>query len=93
MTKKKLITIISENPNEKEVIFRRVDNQEIIPSEKLKLLKRCPEIIDCPSYMYVPSSINLEINFKEETNAVIIGKRYSDKYEDHYPILYCLIKK
>jgi len=62
MVKKKLITIISENPNENEIIFKRVDNQEIIPAEKIELLKRLPEIIECLPYMNVPSSISLDMS-------------------------------
>jgi hypothetical protein len=89
MPERTLVTIISENPNEKEVIFRRVDTQEIIPSEKIKYLKRMPIEIKTPHASFdLPISLTMNVPFDEYTNALVWGTQGQRRYGDLYPAAY-----
>ena len=92
MTKRRLTMIISEKDDEEEIIFRRIDNWEVIPTENLEILER-GVIEQKYKLSLMPSSIELDLPSDDKTNAFLNSKKVSDlKDKDIYFGNYCFIK-
>ena len=92
MIKKKLIMIISEKENGEEIIFRRIDNWEVIPTENLEILEK--GVVELKYKLsLIPSSIELDLPSDDKTNAFLISKKVSYlKDKDIYFGDYCFMK-
>ena len=92
MTKRRLTMIISEKDDEEEIIFRRIDNWEVIPKENLEILER--GVVELKYKLsFLPSSIELDLPSDDKTNAFLNSKKVSDlKDKDIYFGDYCFMK-
>jgi len=89
-----LVLIECEKDKNGKKTFRRLDTKEIVHSDYIDVLKEPPMILQFKPHEKLNPTINLPINYSVlSANALLIGDRMQEEYDDYYAASFCRINK
>ncbi len=88
MSLTKLVLVVQETDSSGKTNFRRLDTEEFIPVENIRMAKQQPIILNFDSSTELPIYITKARGFREKANALLVGEKVSKGYGD-YEGYYC----
>jgi hypothetical protein len=91
MSLTKLVLIVPKTDSKGKTIFKRKDTDEIIPKERIQMIKQPPLIIHLDPPFDLPIYMRNIRGFREKANAVLVGGMMGKEDDVYCSLAYCKI--